>query len=90
MSRPSTFRFRAGTRCVKLMTSDNMGDYGMALQSHLAELERRHEALEKEIEQELVHPGADDLKLASLKRKKLQLKDQIERIRQSASKPTLH
>jgi hypothetical protein len=61
----------------------------MALQSHLAELERRHQALEKEIEKEVVQPGHDDLKLAELKRKKLQLKDEIERLRQ-ASRPTLH
>ena len=40
----------------------------MALQSHLAELERRHQALEKEIEQELLHPSSDDLRLVELKR----------------------
>jgi hypothetical protein len=57
----------------------------MALQSHLAELERRHKALEREIEQELTHPAGDDLKLVELKRKKLLLKDEIERLRHSAS-----
>ena len=61
----------------------------MALQSHLAELERRHQAIDKEIERELVAPAGDDLRLVELKRKKLQLKDQIERLR-SAAKPTLH
>ena len=61
----------------------------MALQSHLAELERRHQAIDKEIEKEMGAPGGDDLKLAELKRKKLQLKDQIERLR-TAAKPTLH
>ena len=53
----------------------------MALQSHLAELERRHQALEKQIEHEALRPGADDLRLAELKRRKLQLKDEIEKIR---------
>ena len=62
----------------------------MALQSHLAELERRHQALEKEIEKEGVQPGHDDLRLAELKRKKLQLKDEIERLRHSIPKPTIH
>jgi hypothetical protein len=62
----------------------------MALQSHLAELERRHQALEKEIEKEVVQPGSDDLRLAELKRRKLQLKDEIERLRQAAPKPTIH
>jgi hypothetical protein len=61
----------------------------MALQSHLAELERRHQALEREIEKELVHPAGSDLKLIELKRKKLLLKDQIERLR-GAAKPTIH
>lgn len=62
----------------------------MALQSHLAELERRHQALEKEIEKEVVQPSADDLRLAELKRKKLQLKDEIERLRHAVPKPTIH
>ena len=55
----------------------------MALQSHLSELERKHQALEREIQDEMSHPGADDLKLAALKRRKLQLKDEIERLRRS-------
>jgi hypothetical protein len=62
----------------------------MALQSHLAELERRHQALEKQIEHEALRPGADDLRLAELKRRKLQLKDEIEKIRHGIPKPTLH
>ena len=62
----------------------------MALQSHLAELERRHQALEKEIEKVVVQPGSDDLRLAELKRRKLQLKDEIERLRQASPRPTIH
>ena len=57
----------------------------MAMQAHLAELERRHRALEDEISEALAHPSADDLKLAELKRRKLQLKDEIARLRQDAS-----
>ncbi|MCC2111744.1 MAG: DUF465 domain-containing protein [Hyphomicrobiales bacterium] len=49
----------------------------MSIEMHLAELERRHEALKKEIEDELAHPGYDDLHVAELKRRKLQLKDEI-------------
>jgi hypothetical protein len=52
--------------------------------SHLAELERKHRALDAEIEQELARPAQDDIKLASLKRKKLQIKDNISRIKQGA------
>ena len=57
----------------------------MAIQAHLAELERRHQALEDEINEALAHPSADDLKVAELKRRKLQLKDEITRLRQDAS-----
>ncbi len=57
----------------------------MSIQSHLAELERRHRALEEEITEALAHPSTDDLKLAELKRRKLQVKDEIARLRQDAS-----
>ncbi len=53
----------------------------MTQQSHLAELERKHQALEREIQDAMSHPGTDDLKLAELKRRKLQLKDEIEKLR---------
>lgn len=53
----------------------------MSLQSHLAELQKRHQALEDEINDCLVHPAVDDLKVVELKRRKLLVKDQIERIR---------
>ena len=53
----------------------------MAIELHLAELEKRHQALEQEINDALTHPSADDLQIAELKRKKLHVKDEIERIR---------
>jgi hypothetical protein len=53
----------------------------MAMESHLAELERRHQALERQIEDALNHPGSDTLELTDLKRRKLHLKEEIERIR---------
>ena len=53
----------------------------MSMQSHLAELEKRHQALEDEINECLTHPGVDDLKIVELKRRKLQVKDEIERLR---------
>lgn len=56
----------------------------MAIESHLAELEKRHQALEQEILEALTHPSTDDLQIAELKRKKLLVKDEIARIRQSA------
>ena len=52
----------------------------MSLQNHLSELERRHSALEREIEQELIHPASDGTKVAEMKRRKLHLKDEIARL----------
>jgi hypothetical protein len=54
----------------------------MAIESHLAELEKRHRALEYELNEALTHPSADDLQIVELKRKKLYVKDEIERLRQ--------
>jgi hypothetical protein len=57
----------------------------MSIQTHLAELERRHQALEQEIYEAQTHRATDDLKLLELKRRKLQVKDEIVRLQQDAS-----
>ena len=56
----------------------------MAIESHLAELERRHQALEQEISEALAHPSTDDLTIVELKRRKLHVKDEISRLTQEA------
>ena len=61
----------------------------MSLQNHLAQLERRHQALEREIEECRLHPSTDAAKIAELKKKKLTLKDEIEKLRIPASN-TVH
>lgn len=53
----------------------------MALQTHLNELERKHQALEREIQDAMAHPSSDDLRVAELKRRKLQLKDEITKLK---------
>jgi len=57
----------------------------MSMQSHLAELERKHQALEDEITECLTHPAVDDLRIVELKRRKLQVKDEIARIRHNGA-----
>jgi len=57
----------------------------MAIESHLAELERRHQALEQEISEALSHRSSDDLKIVELKRRKLHVKDEIARLRLEAA-----
>jgi hypothetical protein len=49
----------------------------------LASLERQHAALELEIQAEAARPETDSLKLTELKRRKLHLKDEMERLRHS-------
>jgi hypothetical protein len=53
----------------------------MSRHPELADLERQHQALEREIQSELSRLGSDDLKVSELKRRKLQVKDEIERLR---------
>ena len=53
----------------------------MTMQSHLSELQRKHRALEDEIADAIAHPSTDGLKIAELKRRKLLVKDEIQRIR---------
>jgi hypothetical protein len=52
----------------------------MSMQTHLAELERRHRALEAEINDARAHPSIDDLEIVELKRRKLLVKDEIARL----------
>jgi hypothetical protein len=53
----------------------------MSMQSHLAELEKRHRALEDEINECLTHPAVDDMRIVELKRRKLLVKDEMARLR---------
>jgi hypothetical protein len=53
----------------------------MSIEAHLAELERRHRALEMEIAEARAHPSIDDLQIVSLKRRKLLVKDELARLK---------
>jgi len=51
---------------------------------------RRHQAIEQAIMAEEAHPSSDELKVHELKRKKLSLKDEIERLRGRPKEETRH
>jgi hypothetical protein len=53
----------------------------MSLESHLAELQRKHGDLQRELEDAMTHPSIDALEIAKLKRRKLAIKDEMERLR---------
>jgi len=57
----------------------------MSMQSHLAELERKHQALEDQISDAMAHPSVDDSTIVELKRRKLVVKDEIARLRHDGS-----
>jgi hypothetical protein len=56
------------------------------MHNHLVALERRHHELDKEIEAEALRPSSGNGRINELKRKKLVLKDEIQRLRSSTSK----
>jgi hypothetical protein len=66
------------------------GGHPMSQESHLAELERKHRALDQEIQSERLSRNSDTLRLTSMKREKLHLKDEIEKLKAKLVSKTLH
>lgn len=52
----------------------------MSLTSHLNELKKKHDQLSEAVELAQRSPATDDLEIAQMKKKKLQLKEEITRI----------
>ncbi|MEM7210880.1 MAG: DUF465 domain-containing protein [Pseudomonadota bacterium] len=52
----------------------------MNVSTHLESLRSKHAVLEDKIHNEQRRPGADSLELATLKRQKLHLKEEIEKL----------
>lgn len=55
----------------------------MVLDGHISELSAKHRKLEELIEIEMAHPDWNELRVAALKRQKLLIKDELERLRSS-------
>ena len=53
----------------------------MALDGHMQELSEKHKKLQEFIESEMAHPDWDEVRVAALKKEKLRVKDEIERLR---------
>jgi hypothetical protein len=62
----------------------------MSIDSHLSELVRRHQAIEEAILAEVNRPASDDAKVHELKRKKLHLKDEIEKLKHQTEPAPSH
>ncbi|EDQ06907.1 hypothetical protein OIHEL45_08815 [Sulfitobacter indolifex HEL-45] len=52
----------------------------MALNAHLDTLKRKHQAMSEAVETAQRAPGSDDLQVASMKKEKLRLKEEISRL----------
>jgi hypothetical protein len=52
----------------------------MAMSSHLQELRKKHQSLSEQVEAAQRSPATDDLTITELKKQKLRLKEQIERL----------
>src|SRR6516165_8579520 len=60
----------------------------MTIQAHITHLEQKHKAIEDEIANALSHRSIDDLVIADLTRRKLHIKDEIERLRDQITHST--
>ncbi|MGF0539313.1 YdcH family protein [Agrobacterium sp. ES01] len=55
----------------------------MTIHAHIASLEKKHGALEEKLNDVLASPSADDTEIAYLKRMKLRIKDEMQRLKTS-------
>ena len=53
----------------------------MASESQIRQVADKHQRLQEEIEAEMTHSAWDELRVAALKKEKLRLKDELERLR---------
>ena len=53
----------------------------MALSAHLEQLQNKHAKLDEKIQRELRHPIPDTLRIAQMKKEKLQLKEQMQQMK---------
>ena len=52
----------------------------MSVASHVQELRKKHQHLSDEVERAQRMPGSDDLSISTMKKEKLRLKEEIERL----------
>lgn len=57
----------------------------MSLSSHLQELKRKHQSLSTAVEEAQRAPSVDDLHIADLKKQKLRIKEEIQRLSADAA-----
>ena len=53
----------------------------MTVESHMQEVAEKHERIQELIDREMSHTAWDEARVAALKKQKLRLKDELERLR---------
>jgi hypothetical protein len=56
----------------------------MSLSSHIEELKKKHHSLSEKVEEAQRAPGSSTLEIADLKKQKLKIKEEIERLSENA------
>lgn len=57
----------------------------MALQGHINHLSTQHKKIQDIIESEMSNPDWDEIRVAALKKQKLRIKDELERLRSAVN-----
>lgn len=70
---------------VTIILSSSWKGVAMTTEGHIAALTRRHSELEHEIESEMQKLSFDDLHISELKRRKLEVKDELARLQGSTA-----
>jgi len=53
----------------------------MAVEAHIREISDKHQKVQELIEAEMTHSAWDEMRVAALKKEKLRLKDELEKLR---------
>ncbi|MBA2588919.1 MAG: DUF465 domain-containing protein [Alphaproteobacteria bacterium] len=57
----------------------------MALQGHINHLSNQHKKIQDIIEHEMANPDWDEIRVVALKKQKLRIKDELERLRNAVN-----
>ncbi len=57
----------------------------MALEGHITHLSNQHKKIQDIIESEMANPDWDEMRVVALKKQKLRIKDELERLRSAVN-----
>jgi hypothetical protein len=66
-------------------TEIERGGACMALEGHILHLSNQHKKIEDIIESEMANPDWDEMRVAALKKQKLRIKDELERLKSAVN-----